>query len=133
MTDEKCLVHGSIEEKLGIILGSISRLEQSHENSAKVQGELATSIKLMAQTLEKIEDTNVILERVSGRIDLVATHYKKIEEDINEIYPRLRALESVGCNPRLTKIEARQDKMLLSGFIATSLAIIGGIIKVLWK
>ena len=110
MTTSICPAHPALDNNLTIIATAVKRLEESQQNTAAVQVEMSQSLAVMASTLSKIEDTNVVIERLSGRLETVVTLFEKFEKEHHDLAERLRAVEEVSCHPRLKKLEAAQEK-----------------------
>ncbi len=131
---------------LDVIAATVKRLETNQTKTTDIQTEMAKSLAVMANTLETIEGTNIAIERLAGKIDLVFDALRKDENEKTEIFSRIRTLEDIGANPRLDKIEAvmgkcpgllevkaRSEKILIGGVISVLLLTLGTIAKAVWK
>ncbi len=131
--EETCNAHVNTTNSLEAIAASVKRLELAQGNTAEVQAEMAQSLAVMANTLGKIENANIAIERLNGKIEAMFDAFAKSEKEHDDIFDRLRALEKVGCSPRITKLEGRQDKQLWSGVALVGLALLATLIKLVWK
>ena len=122
---ETCKDHLKITVALDNIAETVSRLEASQQSTAEVQAEMATSLAVMASTLEKIENTNVVIERLAGKLDSIFVTFSKMEKAHDELFERLRVLENLGCGARIKKVETRQEKQLWGLITAVGVAVLG--------
>lgn len=141
-----CEQHGTVNNSLELIAATVKRLEINQSKTTDIQTEMAKSLAVMASTLETIEGTNIAIERLAGKIDLVFDALRKDETEKTEIFTRIRGLEEIGANPRLNKIEAmmgncpglqevkaRSEKVFIGGVISVLLLALGTIAKAVWK
>ena len=127
--DEKCSAHALTASSLDSITSAVSRLEQAQGSTAAVQMEMATSLAVMANTLEKIENTDVIIERLNGKIVAMFDAFEKSEREHDDLFNRLRAVETITTehtemcktgNKRLGTIEKRNvwfDRLVIGSII----------------
>jgi len=131
--DHQCGEHAFFKAQFECISSSMKGLEKAHQTETEVQAKMANSIAVMANTLKKIEDTNVIVERLAGKLDSVFLLFNKSEKDCDEIFKRIRDMENISANPRLKRLEGRQDKMLWGGVISVFGMFLITVIKAVWK
>jgi len=141
-----CEQHDGVNNSLDVIAATVKRLELNQSKTTDIQTEMAKSLAVMASTLETIEGTNIAIERLAGKIDLVFDALRKDESEKTEIFSRIRILEDIGANPRLDKIEevmgkcpgllevkARSEKVLVGGVVSVILIALGTIARAVWK
>ena len=129
---EQCSGHATLDKK-------ISSIETS-------MADICASIRVMSKTMLKLEDNSLQIAALQIEVVSIFKIFDKAEKERDELFDRVRALEDIGANPRLRKIEAsqgacstlqdvkaRQDKVLLGGVLAVIIALIGTVLKVTWK
>ena len=129
----QCGEHSFFKSQFECMSSTMKGLEQAQHTGTEVQAEMANSLAVMANTLKKIEDTNVIVERLSGKLDSVFLLFRKSEKDCDDIFKRIRDLENLSTNPRLKRLEGRQDKMLWGGVISVFGMFLVTVIKAVWR
>ena len=100
----------------------------------------------MAKTMAKLEDNNIQIVALRGEVAAISKAFDKSEIAHTEIFNRLRAVEEIGCSPRLKNLEegkgecpavkdlkVNQDRMIWGGVIMTGVALVVTVIKAAWK
>lgn len=146
MPAQVCAEHQKVAGNLDSIVCAVKRLEENQTKTSEIQIEMSQSLAVMASTLAKIEDSNIVLTRIMGRVDNVFALLETNEKEHGGMFTRIRKLEDVRADARLASIEKHQgccqavldvkgqlNKVLWGGLVSVVLALVATISKAVWK